>query len=393
MKPVLRRVALPAFLAALLSLLLACASPSTALAEGAAELVLSQGVESVNEPFSVSGMLPGDRESIDVLVEVRHAEALSVTFEAEVVGESAALSRALELRVVDRATGAALYEGTVAALDANPFAIDLPKSENGTSVLAWRIEAGLPTSAGNEHQASRCEIDLHWYVEGGDQPKLASLVRTGDWTAFALLLALACVAVGAMLAWWLRARRAVAEGEPATGGNHRAKATALLGAAAALLAAAVLAWALLGPHARLPHSTFETGTVSIDLNGGDPVFADGEAALAPGGSITREFAVANTGTADAYYRLYLEDAAGELAPALEVVIARGDDVLFEGGFSELASEDACVSDEPLAAGRTDVLTATVRMSDAAGNGYQAADVSFDLRAQAVQARNNEGRAF
>lgn len=393
MKPVLRRVALPAFLAALLSLLLAWASPSTALAEGGAELVLSQGVESVNEPFSVTGMLPGDRESIDVLVEVRHSEALSVTFEAEMAGESAALSRALELRVVDRSTGAVLCEGTVAALDGRPFSVDLPKSADGTSTLAWRVEAELPTSAGNEHQASRCEIDLQWHVEEGDQPKLAPLVKTGDWMAFAFVLALACAVLGVMLAWRLRSRQAAAEGTPAIGASRRAKVAALLGAVAALLAAAVLAWALLGPHARLPHSTFETGTVAVDLNGGEPVFADGEAFLAPDGSVTREFTVTNTGTADAYYRLYLMDVQGDFAPALEVVIARGDDVLFEGGFLELTPEDACVSDVVLAAGQTDVLTATVRTSDGSGDAYQAADISFDLRVQAVQARNNEGRVF
>ena len=63
-----------------------CGFPSAAHADNTVELVLSQGVESVNEPFAVSGMLPGDCESIDIIVEVRHMEALSVAFEAEVAG-------------------------------------------------------------------------------------------------------------------------------------------------------------------------------------------------------------------------------------------------------------------------------------------------------------------
>ena len=104
-----------------------CGFPSAAHADNTVELVLSQGVESVNEPFAVSGMLPGDCESIDIIVEVRHMEALSVAFEAEVAGEPVALSDALELRVVDRVEGTVLYEGTIAALDAHPLSVDLPK--------------------------------------------------------------------------------------------------------------------------------------------------------------------------------------------------------------------------------------------------------------------------
>ncbi len=389
----LPRCILAAILAALLLASTVCGFPSAAHADNTVELVLSQGVESVNEPFAVSGMLPGDCESIDIIVEVRHMEALSVAFEAEVAGEPVALSDALELRVVDRVEGTVLYEGTIAALDAHPLSVDLPKSEGGLSTLAWRVEVELPASAGNEHQASRCEVDLHWSVEEGDLAKLVPLVQTGDLTVLALLLVLACAAVGMMIAWWVRARQVVVEGAPATGKGRRAKASALLGAVFALLAAAALAWAAFGPHVRLPRSTFETGTVAIDLNGGEPVFPAGEVVLAPGCSVTREFTISNRGTADAYYRLCLADAGGGLAPALEVVIAHGDDVLFEGGFSGLASKDACVSDEVLAAGQTDSLTATVRMREGAGNAYQAADVSFDLRVQAVQARNNEGRGF
>ena len=79
------------------------------------DITLSQGVESANAPFSVSGMLPDDAETQGVEVDVSHKAWLSVQFEVGRVenraGDAARLCDVLHLRVVDRVTGAIVLEG------------------------------------------------------------------------------------------------------------------------------------------------------------------------------------------------------------------------------------------------------------------------------------------
>lgn len=116
--------------------------------------------------------------------------------------------------------------------------------------------------------------------------------------------------------------------------NHRKPLVALIIAIALLLAAAALAWALLWAQVRLPHNAFQTGTVSIDLNGGKPVFGK-DVEMEPGRTLVEDFTVTNTGTASCYYRVRLEDLKGELASALDITIKRGDEVLYQGSAIEL----------------------------------------------------------
>ena len=88
--------------------------PSAALAEaGPFDVVLAQGAASANEPFSLSGMLPGDEEAIDVAVDVRHECPLRVHFKIDPVECDSPLSGALMLRIEDAATGAVVCEGAL----------------------------------------------------------------------------------------------------------------------------------------------------------------------------------------------------------------------------------------------------------------------------------------
>lgn len=353
-------------------------------------LVLAEGIESVNEPFSVSSMVPGDEASIDVAVDVRHHADMQVWFRAEPAEADAALLRALELTVTDIPTGRVLYTGAAERLaTVGSFAVDVPKNETGTTRLAWRVTAKLPTSAGNEVQATRCVIDLHWFVPEGEQPNLAPLAKTGDVGPFILLIILALLAAFAAVAFAWRA-----------GASHRGeqgrRMTKAVGAGALVLSivgCVALAWALLLGYARLPFNLFETGTVSIDLNEGRPIFPEDGLTLEPGSTVVEEFTVTNTGTADAFYWVFLTDVEGELAPSLQVAVARGGEVLFSGSALELTSAAVCESPTALAPGSTDTLTATVHMAEQAGNTYQGEHIAFDVSVQAVQARNNEGRAF
>ncbi len=192
----------------LLLLLLPCASSAYADDRSNVELSLVQGISSVNRPFSVSNLLPGDDESIDVQLLVAHVDALSVWFQADVVEDPSALSRALELRVVDVASNVMIWQGTLDDLNEHPVSVPVSASEGGETTLSWRIEAGLPAQAGNEYQLARCTADLQWYVQGDDQSKLTPLTSTGDSLPHVLLALALAVGTGALAIVAIRRRRA-----------------------------------------------------------------------------------------------------------------------------------------------------------------------------------------
>lgn len=138
---------------------------------------------------------------------------------------------------------------------------------------------------------------------------------------------------------------------------------------------------------------FEMGTVEIELNGGETIFDGSDMNIEPGHSVRKDFTVENNGTADVYYRLYLENITGSMKRSLNFEIYEGDKLLFSGNAEELSKETPCVSNTPLAAGETKILTAVVKMYEKAGNGFQSSSVSFDITADAVQAKNNPDKAF
>ena len=84
---------------------------------------------------------------------------------------------------------------------------------------------------------------------------------------------------------------------------------------------------------------------------------------------------------------------GDLAASLEFTMRRGDDVLFCGSAAELEGADACLSNAVLAPAQVDVLTASVRLLPTAVGDGRGQAASFDLCAQAIQVKNNEGGAF
>ena len=364
-------------------------------------------------------MLPGDTESISVQVRVGHVAALDVWFKAEISEDSSALSEMLDLRVIDSASGTVIWQGALGDLNASsPVCVSVPASETGSTVLSWRIEAALPTHVGNEYQSARCVADLHWCVQGDDQSKLTPLLPAGDglpptFLALALIAAVAVLAVAAGVfrrkygmfaaSATLAAPTGAHEdfalpssdfGKPGDGSWLRRKGMAVCAlAVVGLLVAAVVAWALIWAHAHLPENAFETGSVSLELNGGRPVFPEGSARLEPGCTAVEEFTVSNTGTAEAYYRVYLSGLRGGLASSLEVTVSRGSSVLYRGSAAGLEHSDACPSDKTLAPGQTDVLAIEVSMAKGSGNNYQGEDVSFDLCVQATQTENNGGREF
>ena len=132
------------------------------------------------------------------------------------------------------------------------------------------------------------------------------------------------------------------------------------------------------------------GSIAV---GGNVIFDAADMNIEPGYSIRRDFTVENRGTAEVYYRVYLENAAGPLLDVLDFAIYDGDTLLFEGAADSLTRETPCEGAAPLAPGETRTLTAVVKMREGAGNTYQNGGITFDMTAYAVQVRNNPERAF
>lgn len=391
------------------------ALPQQALAadEPQTDITLAQGVESANAPFSVSGMLPGDAETQGVEVDVSHKASVDVQFEVERVenraGDAARLSDVLHLRVVDRVTGAIVLEGSASELVGKP--VSVPVEGQGVSRLSWTVEASLPTQIGNEYQDTSCVVDLHWFVGEDEAGNLSPLAPTGDTTIWlTLLVVVALIAVLAAVAY-AQSRRKLAEAshgahvassaggfggeapdgrQPLDSQTKKRIAVSAFAALALVLAAAGVAIAMFWAHERLPENRFATGTVSIALEG-----SFDEANIEPGHTVIENFAVTNKGGADAYWRMSFENLQGPLADALDVTVIDDAGVqVYHGSAVDLDAGMAYAQgSRSLAPGQTATFTVQVHMSESAGNGYQGADVTFDVKVDAVQAKNNAGGEF
>ena len=156
---------------------------------------------------------------------------------------------------------------------------------------------------------------------------------------------------------------------------------------------AITTYALISAIVGVDGNVFNTGTVEIELNGGEPVFDGSDMNVEPGYSAKKDFTVENKGTADVYYRLYLENVSGSLTDALSFEIYDGDRLIFSGSADKLSRETPCINSEVLKTGGTDTLTAVVKMRKDAGNAYQSGGITFDITADAVQAKNNQDISF
>ncbi len=138
---------------------------------------------------------------------------------------------------------------------------------------------------------------------------------------------------------------------------------------------------------------FQTGTIQIDLNGGQPVITEHEYLFEPGITVEKPFYIENQGTWDVYYKLYFDNAKGGLADVLEVKIRDGDTVLFDGKIADLTKEKVGAADDVLRFHERRELTISFHYPEEAGNSGQAQYLSFDLKADAVQTKNNPNRLF
>ena len=138
---------------------------------------------------------------------------------------------------------------------------------------------------------------------------------------------------------------------------------------------------------------FQTARVSIDLNGGESVFDGSDMNVEPGMRLARDFTITNNSTVDVWYRLYLDNISGKLTEAMDLSIYDGDELLFKSAMSEMTVDRAFVAEAALGVNETVTLTAIITMRPTSGNVFMNEALSFELRADAVQVRNNPDKLF
>lgn len=138
---------------------------------------------------------------------------------------------------------------------------------------------------------------------------------------------------------------------------------------------------------------FKTSTVSIDLNGGNPVIKEHEYLFEPGMTVEKSFYISNQSTDAVYYKIYFDNVNGGLADVLEISILDGERVLYEGAMSSLTRENVEAADDILSKGARLDLTIRFFFPEGGGNGAQDKTLTFDLCADAVQEKNNPGKNF
>lgn len=165
----------------------------------------------------------------------------------------------------------------------------------------------------------------------------------------------------------------------------------------------VTSYALVLATVRVEQNFFQTGTVKLDLNGGQPVIqAD---LFEPGATLKKDFYLKNDSTDSVYYKLYFKNVYGGLADVIEVTITeRVDDgvrpeqvppekILYSGVASQLTKDKLAAAEDDLGLGETKYFSVFFHFPAAAGNSAQDLTLAFDLCAEAVQTRNNPNKLF
>lgn len=155
----------------------------------------------------------------------------------------------------------------------------------------------------------------------------------------------------------------------------------------------VTTFALVYSTVTVDDNLFRTGTVEINLNGGVPIVEEDEFRLYPGATVEREFYVQNNSSDSVYYRLFFENVDGVLADVIEITILLDGKTLYRGKASTLTEKTSLAADDVLGINERHTLVAVFHFPEEADNSAQSGFLSFDLRAEAVQVKNNPDRVF
>ena len=155
----------------------------------------------------------------------------------------------------------------------------------------------------------------------------------------------------------------------------------------------ITTFALVYSTVAVDNNLFQTGEIKINLNDGKPVIEEHEYLFEPGMTVEKDFFLENQGTWDVYYKLYFDNVEGGLVDVLEVAIRDGDTVLFGGKIADLTKEKVGAAEDILKLNERRDLTISFHYPEEAGNSGQAQYLAFDLKADAVQTKNNPNRLF
>jgi len=150
-----------------------------------------------------------------------------------------------------------------------------------------------------------------------------------------------------------------------------------------------LVWATVSVEGNL----FHTGTVKINLNDGKPVIEEHEFLFEPGMTVKKDFFIENQSTWDVYYKLYFTDVDGGLADVLDITVKDGDKILYQGLAGDLIKEKVGAADDILKLNERRNLTVYFHFPEGAGNSTQNLVLTFSMKADAVQTKNNPGKLF
>ena len=155
----------------------------------------------------------------------------------------------------------------------------------------------------------------------------------------------------------------------------------------------ITTFALIYASVTIDNNLFETGTVKINLNDGEPVIAENEFIFEPGMTVEKDFFVKNESTWAVYYRIYLDNVNGGLSDILEITIKDGETVLWQGTAKELTRNKVSAARDELAVGERKDLKIYFYYPPDSGNRGQNLTLSFNLCAEATQTKNNDNREF
>lgn len=150
-----------------------------------------------------------------------------------------------------------------------------------------------------------------------------------------------------------------------------------------------LVWAIVS----VDNSFFHTGIVKINLNDGKPVIKEYEFLFEPGMTVKKDFFIENQSTWDVYYNIYFDDIEGGLADVIEISVRCGDTELYAGTANELTKANAGAADDVLKVSERRDLTVYFHFPEEAGNEAQNLVLSFSMKADAVQTKNNPDKEF
>lgn len=140
------------------------------------------------------------------------------------------------------------------------------------------------------------------------------------------------------------------------------------------------------------NNIFRTGSVSIDLNGGQPVIEAEDSNFAPGMTLEETFYIQNESTYSVYYKLYFRNLSGDMADVVEVTIYNGEEILYKGTPSSLTKEKVKAANDELLINERRELKIVFVFPEEAGNLIDNM-LTFDLCADATQTKNNPEKFF